>query len=208
MYLPNHFREEDPKALHELIRRHGFGTLIATVEGALEIAHLPFLIDPDAGPHGTLIAHVARANPIRQAFDGATEAIAVFQGPDAYVSPDWYQNRVAVPTWNYAVVHAHGRPVALDEAALTRFLERLSAEHEQRLAPKRPWTIDKLPEAMFGGLKKAIVGFAMPIQRIEGKFKLSQNRQAPDRLGVIGALEALPGEGRAGIAQLMRAKEK
>ncbi|MBI1777683.1 MAG: FMN-binding negative transcriptional regulator [Proteobacteria bacterium] len=208
MYVPNHFREDDPNELCQLIREHGFGTLIASLEGRIEIAHLPFLIDADQGAHGTLLAHVARANPIHHAFDGKTAAVAVFHGPDSYVSPDWYENRVAVPTWNYAVVHAHGHPAALEDEALTRLLERLSATHEAKLAPKRPWTIDKLPKEMFAGLKKAIVGFSMPIERIEGKFKLSQNRQAPDRLGTIAALEALPGEGAAGVAALMRAREK
>ena len=132
--------------------------------------------------------------------------------PQSYITPNWYPGKSehgkVVPTWNYAVVHAHGRMVTLDDDALTRLLERLSAKHEAALAPKWPWTIGKLPAEMFVGMKKAIVGFSMAIERIEGKFKLSQNRPAPDRQGVIAALDALPGEGAAGIAQLMRAREK
>jgi transcriptional regulator len=207
MYIPDHFREDDPKALARLIDAHGFGMLIAPVDGGLEIAHLPFLVDAEDGERGTLYAHVALANPIHKAFDGSTAAVAVFMGANAYVSPDWYKNRVAVPTWNYAAVHVHGRPVRLEDADLTHLLQRLSAKHEAALAPKTPWTIGKLPEKMFSGLKKAIVGFAMPIERLEGKLKLSQNRQEADRKGVIAALDALGGENATAVAAMMRARE-
>lgn len=202
MYTPRHFAAEDAAGL-DLIERHGFGTLIMTVDGSPEISHLPFVLDREGG---RLLAHAARANPIWKAMDGTAEATAVFTGPNAYVSPDWYEKpAAAVPTWNYAVVHVHGRPVTLDDAGLIDVLVRLSALHEEKLAPKRPWTIDKLAPEFFAGLRKAIVGFALPFERLETKIKMSQNRQPADYARVHDALAALDDAGAKATAAMMAA---
>jgi transcriptional regulator len=200
MYTPRHFAVETEAGL-DLIERHGFGALIMSAGGKPEISHLPFVLDR-AG--NRLIAHVARANPIWTLMDGTAEATAVFQGPNAYVSPDWYEKpKAAVPTWNYAAVHVQGRPVPLDDGGLLDLLVRLSALHEAKLAPKRPWTVDKLEEAQFAGLRKAIVGFALPIERIEAKIKMSQNRSPADRARVQDALAGLGDAGSQATAAMM-----
>jgi transcriptional regulator len=188
MYMPRHFAAEEAAGL-DLIEQNGFGALIMSVDGKPEISHLPFVLDREGG---RLLAHVARANPIWRLMDGAAEATAVFQGPNAYISPDWYEKpRAMVPTWNYAVVHVHGRPAVLGDDGVIDLLVRLSAIHEEKLAPKRPWTVDKLDEAQFSGLRKAIVGFALPLERIEAKIKMSQNRSPADFTRVKDALAAL-----------------
>ena len=129
----------------------------------------------------------------------------MFRGPEHYVSPDWYKNQVAVPTWNYIVVHATGRARLMAAGELEPLLVRLSASHESHLAPKPPWTLDKLPRAMIDGLKQAIVGFALTVERIDGKFKLSQNRSRADQEGVAAALDALDTDAARALSAAMRA---
>jgi transcriptional regulator len=202
MYIPKHFAENEAAGL-ELIERHGFGTLIMSDQGRPEISHLPFVLDR---PGRRLFAHVARANPIWRLMDGAVEATAVFQGPNAYVSPDWYEKpAAAVPTWNYAAVHVLGRPTPFDDAGLVDLLVRLSALHEERLTPKRPWTVDKLSPELFAGMRKAIVSFALPIERLEVKINMSQNRSAADQQRVREALGALPDAAARETAAMMAA---
>jgi transcriptional regulator len=202
MYTPRHFAADEAAGL-DLIERNGFGALIMPgADGKPEISHFPFVVDR-AGHR--LLAHAARANPIWKLMDGNAEATAVFQGPNAYVSPDWYEKPAAsVPTWNYAVVHIHGRPVALDDDGLLDILVRLTAVNEAKLAPKKPWTIDKLDPAFFGGLRKGIVGFALPIERIEAKLKLSQNKiGGPDFARTRDALDALDDQDAKKTAAMM-----
>lgn len=204
MYTPRHFAADEAAAL-DLIEGNGFGALIMRgAEGAPEISHFPFVLDR-AG--NRLLAHAARANPIWKLMDGTAEATAVFQGPNAYVSPDWYEKPAAsVPTWNYAVVHIHGRPAALDDDGLIDVLVRLTSVNEARLAPKTPWKIDKLDPAFFQGLRKGIVGFALPIERIEAKLKLSQNKTAsPDFARTRDALAALDDHDAKAVAAMMDA---
>lgn len=202
MYTPKPFADTDAAGL-ALIERSGFGLLVMSLDGRPELSHLPFVLDR-AG--GRLLAHVARANPIWRAIDGAAEAVAVFQGPNAYISPDWYEKpKAAVPTWNYAAAHVHGTPVLLDDEGLIDVLVRLSAVHEAKLLPKRPWTVDKLDEAFFAGLRKAIVGFALPIARIETKVKMSQNKTASDQAGLSAALRAVADPDAQATAELMEA---
>jgi transcriptional regulator len=202
MYTPRHFAAEEAAGL-DLIERNGFGALVMSADGAPEISHLPFVLDR-AG--NRLLAHVARANPIWKLMDGTAEATAVFQGPNAYVSPDWYEKpKAAVPTWNYAAVHVHGRPVPLDDAGLLDLLVRLSALHEAKLAPKRPWTVDKLEATQFAALRKAIVGFALPLARIETKIKMSQNRTPADHERVRSALAGLDDADAKATAAMMAA---
>ena len=190
IYLPGVFEAHDLAALHDLIDAHPFGMLVAPGEdGVPMIAHVPFLLDRDSGPHGTLLAHVARANPIRRALDGSTPVLAVFRGPHGYISPGWYSSRDDVPTWNYAVVHAHGAPRAIeDHDALFALLARLSDVNERGLPD--PWSVAELSPERRAALLPAIVGLSMEITRIEGKLKLSQNRRPEDRDGAIAGLRA------------------
>jgi transcriptional regulator len=162
------------------------------------------MIDAGRGPHGTLIAHMARANPHWRAFERAAPSLVVFVGPHAYVSPAWYHHQETVPTWNYAVVHATGTPrIVTDDPAMRRMVLRLVDEHEAPLG--HPWETEKA-EAVMDVEMKAIVGFEIPIDRIEGKFKLNQNRAREDQEGVVRALEGSEDPGAREVARLMRAR--
>lgn len=186
MYVPAAFAQEDLGALHDLIDANDFGLLVSQGPDGLIASHLPFLLDRTRGAHGTLYAHVARANPQwRNIADG--EAMAVFQGPHAYISPSWYKSHPSVPTWNYAAAHAYGRVTLIEDgAALQALVNKLVARHEASRAPA--WSTDGLPQKFIDGMLRGIVGFEMTITRIDGKQKLSQNRSATDRRGVIAAL--------------------
>lgn len=191
MYLPKHFEETRVEVLHGLIRAHPLGALVTTGASGLEANHVPFEIDPDPAPFGTLRGHVARANPVWR--DGVGDALVIFQGPELYVSPSWYPSKQeggkVVPTWNYAVVHAHGALRAIDDAAWLRaFVTRLTDRHEGRRAA--PWKVTDAPADYVDKMLTAIVGIELPIARIAGKWKVSQNRPAADRAGVIAGLEA------------------
>jgi transcriptional regulator len=188
MYLPTLFHESDAGRLHDLIAAHPFGTLVASADGDVEIAHVPFLLDRDVAPYGRLRFHVARANPIARAAASGAPLVAVFHGPDAYVSASWYEAPTEqVPTWNYAVVHARGRasaPMTKDETR--RLLDDLSRVHEA--GSPAPWRMSALDPRFVDELLDEIVGFALPIERLDGKFKLSQNRSPQDRARVMRAL--------------------
>ena len=199
LYLPEHFRSADADAHFSLMAQHAFGTLAtAAADGELHLSHIPFV--PERGDDGrvTILGHVARANPHWQALAAARESVAIFRGPHAYVSPGWYANHPAVPTWNYAVVHAHGPARLMDEAELHELLLKLSATYEAGRA--KPWRMGDLPAAFVDTMLKAIVGFELTVERLEGKFKLSQNRPA-EVPRVIAALEA---EGELALAGMMR----
>jgi transcriptional regulator len=184
MYRPAEFREDDRGALYALIRAHGFATLVTVADGAPFASHLPLLLDE---AHGALLGHVARANPQWRHF-GPGEAVAIFQGPHGYVSPSWYATAPAVPTWDYVAVHAYGRPrVIEDPAAVRRLLARLVASAESALPA--PWSLD-LPEDFLARMVHGIVAFEMPLDRLAGKRKLSQNRSPADRAGVVAGLRA------------------
>jgi transcriptional regulator len=183
MYIPTAFRADDRAALYDLIERHGFGTLVSVVDGEPFATHLPFVLDRS---RGVLLGHVARANPHARALAGAA-ALAIFQGPHAYVSPSWYATAPVVPTWNYAAAHVYGTASLLDEPRLVELLQRLVRQYEA--GRERPWAMD-LPADYMAKMVRAVVGFEVPLTRVEGKFKLSQNRPAEDRAGVIRALAA------------------
>jgi transcriptional regulator len=199
MYQPPLFRESDTARLHALIDAHPFGTLIVPdANGALEIAHLPFLLDRNPTPLGRLRVHVAIANPIWK-LAAARPAVAIFQGPDAYVSPTWYEKpNEQVPTWNYAVVHAHGQASIMQPADLRQFVSDLTAANEP--PGDRSWHLDNLNPALSTRLLDQIVGLTIQIDRLEGKFKLSQNRSPADRARVKNALTA---RGSTELAKLM-----
>jgi transcriptional regulator len=188
MYLPKHFEVSDPAALHALLRQNPLATWATVVDGAPVVNHVPFLLDPDRGAQGTLIGHVARANPV---WRSPAPSVLVFQGSDAYVSPSWYPSKreqgKVVPTWNYAVVHAHGTPqVTEDRATLLQIVSRLTATHEA--AQQQPWAVSDAPPDYIEQMLRAIVGIEIPVQRWVGKFKLSQNQPAPNRDGVQAGL--------------------
>jgi len=186
MYIPPAFAERDVAKLHAFMATYGFATIVSNGPEGLVATHVPVLLERDRGPYGTLVAHLARANPHGQALDDA-EVLAIFHGPHGYVSPSWYATHPAVPTWNYAVVHAYGRArLVHDEIRLRDIVADLTAKYESGRA--RPWTVDGLPEQFMHGMLKAIVGVEIEITRLEGKLKLSQNRSAVDRRNVIAAL--------------------
>jgi transcriptional regulator len=197
LYIPAHFRMEDPDSLFQFIERYAFATLVSSGSAGLHVSHIPFLAERD--DRGVrLLGHVARANPHWQALEAANEVVAIFQGPHAYVSPTWYANHPSVPTWNYAVVHAHAKARLMDEAGLHDLLMRLSSTYEA--ANPKPWKMSELPAAYVDTMLKAIVGFELEVTRLEGKFKLSQNRAA-EAPRVIAELE---GRGEPELAGLMR----
>lgn len=198
MYIPRHFEETDPDVLRRLIRAHPLGAWVAAGERGLDVNHVPFLVDTARGACGTLVGHVARANPVWRTA-APSPCVVVFQGPQAYVSPSWYaskeQGGTVVPTWNYAVVHAHGLARFIhDKQWLLRLVERLTEQHETGRAA--PWKVADAPAAYIDGLLAAIVGVEIPIDRLEGKWKASQNRPS-DTTGIVAGLrgEANPAAG-------------
>jgi transcriptional regulator len=203
MYIPNAFRIEELPAIHELMRRHSFATLVSVTEGAPFASHIPLLLDPSCGAYGTLRGHVARGNPQWRHFDSGAELLAIFHGPHAYVSPSWYETELSVPTWNYTTVHAYGSArVTEDREQVLTLLRDLVDEYESGFA--EPWPMP-LPEEFVDKLLLGIVAFEIEITRIEGKAKLSQNRPAGDRRGARGALAGSPDAAAREIAALMEA---
>ena len=211
MYLPKEFREERVPVLHEAIRQAALGTLVTLGADGLEASHVPMLLDPEAGPCGTLTGHIARANGQWQRANGNVTALAIFLGPEAYVSPGWYATKQktgrVVPTWNYVAVHASGALRFFDDAEqLLTLVTRLTATHEARRPT--PWAVTDAPPEFVRAQLKAIVGFELRIERLEGKWKLSQNRPAEDRAGVIDGLRREGGADEAAVAALMQTAER
>lgn len=197
MYIPAHFSEDSRATLQAFIREHSFGILVTQVDGAPFATHLPFLFDAGRGFYGTLQAHMARANPQWRSFSSEQEALIIFQGPHAYISPSWYDVELSVPTWNYATVHAYGIPRLIEDSEmlytqLKTLVEINEAQFEQ------PWTF-QLPEDYVHKMMRGIVGFTLEITRLEGKFKMSQNRTADEQSKIIAALE----NDNAGVAEIM-----
>ena len=202
MYVPKVYAAPGGDFLHDFVRRHPFGLLVSRSGDSLAGSHIPFLLDAAAGPRGTLLGHLARANPQWKELE-AGEAMVAFSGPDAYVSPSWYADQVTVPTWNYAAVHAYGRPrLVRDVDALRVMVERLTREHEERVGS--PWRLEQAAPILEAELR-GIVGFEIPIDRLEGKLKLGQNRSTADRAGVVQALRRRGGDAGLGVATLMAA---
>ncbi len=202
MYIPASNRIDDTTVLHAFMRQYNFAVLFSTYEGTPHATHIPFLYDETRGLHGTLIAHMARANPHWKMFDSTTMALVVFSGPHSYISPAWYADQVAVPTWNYAAVHACGIPTVIHEPAVLRpIVDMLTDLHETAVGS----TWDRsLADAYMRADLQAIVGIEIPILRLEGKFKLNQNRSVEDRQGVIRALEHSADQGQRDMASMMR----
>ncbi len=184
MYTPTAFEENDLALLHTFLRQFSFATLVTVAEGVPIATHLPFLLETDGDGLGLLRAHMARANPQWQSFREGAEALVIFQGPHAYISPTWYASQPNVPTWNYAAVHAYGIPSLLNEDDTFALLR----ESVTRYDPT-PDTLD-MPDEYVRRIQPGVVGFEIPITRLEGKRKMSQNKPDADRAGVIAALRA------------------
>ena len=207
MYLPKHFEETRVDVLHGLVRAHPLGALVTLGAGGLEANHIPFEIDSDPAPFGTLRGHVARANPVWRELSRGADALAIFQGAATYVSPSWYPTKQeggkVVPTWNYAVVHAYGPLRAVDDPAWLRaFVERLTNRHES--GRTAPWHVTDAPADYVEKMVTAIVGIELPVTRLLGKWKTSQNRPARDRAGVVAGLEQDGGDAASAMAALVR----
>lgn len=206
MYQPNHFRQTDIGAMHGLVHAHPFATLVTRSGEGVTADHLPFEIDPEPAPLGTLRGHVARANPLWQTHPAGAEALVIFQGPDAYISPSWYPSKRehgrVVPTWNYAVVHARG-PLRIieDRIWLRALVERLTSRHES--GQPEPWQVTDAPTEYIDKMLAAIVGLELPIARLEGKWKASQNQSEANRVAVAGALRASTDPRTAAMAEIV-----
>jgi transcriptional regulator len=206
MYIPHHFREERVHVLQEMIRAYSLATLVSVGLEGLLANHLPMILDVDPAPWGTLRGHLARANS--QWRDSRTDvaALAIFQGPAAYISPSWYPSKAehgrVVPTYNYVVVHARGPlRVVEDPEWLRRHLRALTSQHEAGF--DAPWSIDDAPAEYINGLLQTIVGIEIPIVALEGKWKVSQNRPAADRAAVIASLQATDSPAHHAIARFI-----
>ncbi len=200
MYIPKAFREDDISRLHTFMEAYSFATLVTQHEGMPFATHLPFLLDAERGPNGILLAHMARANPQWHDFASAQEVLVIFQGPHTYISPSWYEVELSVPTWNYAVVHAYGLPHLIEDGEeLYKLLKTLIQTHEANFEKQWPF---QLPDDYLQKMMRGIVGFEIEITRLEGKFKLSQNRTENERENVIAALQE--STNTAALAELMR----
>jgi transcriptional regulator len=202
MYIPEHFSIKHSQDLHTIIREHPLGALITMGPDGLDANHIPFEFDAGHGPLGQLTAHVARANPVWQQCKEGADVLVIFRGNESYISPNWYPSKHEthrqVPTWNYEVVHVHGRLTVMDEEKFVRgVVARLTREHE--VNEPRPWKMGDSPPDYIDGMLRAIVGIEIEIKRIEGKAKLSQNREARDRLNAADTLLA-KGQDELGIA--------
>jgi transcriptional regulator len=186
MYSPDVFRVTDSEVVERFIATYSFAVLVSPTSEGLLATHVPFLLEREGG-RDVLLGHMARGNPHWRQFDGDREAIVIFQGPHGYVSPSWYATSPAVPTWNYAVVHAYGRPsIVGDRSRVQSILAGLVARHESSM--RAPWSSSDLPADYLGRMTDAVVGFAIQVDRFETKFKLGQNRSREDIDGLITGL--------------------
>lgn len=210
VYLPPHFAESRPAVLLDHIERHDFALLVSQGRAGPIASHIPFLAER-AGERLTLLGHLARPNPHVAALAEAGEALAIFAGPHAYVSPRWYGAGPSVPTWNYADVHAYGAArLVTDTGWLRDLLHRLAERHESRTADAQnpqPWRMADQPDAFLDNMLAGIVGVEIAVSRLEGKFKLSQNRPPADRARIADALERRGDAEAAGLARLMRERD-
>jgi transcriptional regulator len=207
MYTPSAFAIDDLQELHQQILATRLAVLVTHGEQGLQASHIPLLLDVEQGPNGTLYGHLAKANPQWQELQNGAEALVIFAGADAYVSPGFYPSKAehgkVVPTWNYVAVHAYVKAEVFNDAhRLRNLVSALTDRHEASRA--KPWKVDDAPADYIDGMLKAIVGFALPIERLEGKRKLSQNRSAADIAGVREGLAASPDMQDQALAHLMR----
>src|SRR5262245_55283588 len=207
MYVPPHFAEENLASLHEVIRGARLAPLVTLGSDGMEASHVPILLDAGEGPYGAIRGHVARGNPQWRRASAETPALAIFLGPDAYVTPSWYATKretgKVVPTWNYLAVHAYGRIEFFeDPQRLRAIVTALTELHEGKRAA--PWAVTDAPADFIAQHLRGIIGFRLAIDRLEGKWKLSQNRPAADREGVVAGLEGEGGESEIALVRHMR----
>jgi transcriptional regulator len=198
MYVPAHFAEDRIPVLHEAIRASGLATLVTMTSDGLIASHVPLMLSPEPAPYGTLIGHLARPNP--QAKDVIGEALAIFLGPDSYITPSYYETKretgKVVPTWNYIAIHAYGNlRFVNDRSELHDIVTRLTNLHESKR--DKPWAVTDAPDDFIEGMLKGIVGFELTITRLQGKWKMSQNRPVADQSGVVDGLQE---DGRPDLA--------
>jgi transcriptional regulator len=209
MYVPVHFREDRIPVLHDAIRKYGFGTLVTSGEQDLEASHLPLLLDSQPAPLGTVLGHLARANPQWQRVKPGIEALAIFLGPNTYITPSWYptkqQDGKVVPTWNYLAIHAYGTISFYDDPEELRdHVGKMTETHE---APREaPWAVSDAPADYVDKMLGAIVGFKLRITRLEGKWKMSQNRPERDVSGVLEGLAREDGESHRPVADIIASR--
>lgn len=204
MYVPAQFKEDRVPAMHAMIRNCGLATLVTMTADGLVASHVPLLLEPDPAPFGTLRGHLARPNPQARGADPAVQALAIFAGAEGYISPSYYATKretgKVVPTWNYETVHAYGPIRFFDDAdALLDVVTRLTERHEAGRAA--PWAVSDAPADFVAGMLRGIVGIEIPIARLEGKVKMSQNRPEADRVGVVSGLAA---DGAGALADAVR----
>lgn len=202
MYTPSAFKVEEIEQLQAFMKEFSFATLVSAVDGCPVATHLPFVVRPSDGQLGTLVAHMARANPLWSSWTPDTEVLVIFTGPHAYVSPSWYEHKVAVPTWNYSAVHAYGKPKLISDLDALSSLVVGQTEHYERQENSR-WDRALMGD-LLPPLLKAIVGFTIEIERIEGKFKFNQNRSSRDQDGVAHALHRSGCPFKRSVASFMR----
>lgn len=209
MYVPSSNAEHRPEVLHDFIEAHSLGALVTASREGLFGTHLPFVLDRTRGPHGTLEGHVARANGHHRHEPTTAESLVIFAGPDAYVTPSWYATKAehgkVVPTWNYVAVHAYGTLRFIEDPAwLHRHLTQLTDRHEA--GREHPWAIGDAPADYVAQLQRAIVGVEIAVTRLEGKWKMSQNRPAADIDGVVRGLGASPHAHERAVAAIVEAR--
>jgi transcriptional regulator len=204
MYTPPAYAENDLALLHTRMREWSFATLVTHGANGLNATHLPFLLEtPDGGGPGTLVTHFARANAQLKDLQAGARALVIFQGPHAFISPSWYVNQLTFPTWNYTAIHAHGQPELIEgPEEIFAILQRTVALYDTPLGGV--WNLPGMPWDMVATRLRAIVGVRIPLESVEGKMKLNQDKSVADRLGVIAALEAQGDEQSLGVARLIR----
>ena len=206
MYNPSHFEENRLDVLHALVRTQPLATLVTLTQDGLVANHIPLYLRVDGSPFGTLAGHVARSNPLWREFDAGVQVLAIFQGPQTYISPNWYATKQehgkVVPTWNYAVVHAKGALAVHDDPVWIRAqLQELTTQQETATSAK-PWAVDDAPADYIKTMVSALVGIEIPIASLSGKWKVSQNQPAVNRAGVV---QALQGAGDGAMVDLVKA---
>jgi transcriptional regulator len=211
MYTPSYFDEQRPQLLHELMARYPLAVVVGATAKGIEANHIPLIFEPGEGTPGTLKGHIARANSLWRDLGTGAEVLAIFQGSSHYISPAWYPTKrehgKVVPTWNYTVVHARGRIVWKQDAPWLRaFLEAMTDRHERRYETR--WQISDAPADYIDLMLKAIVGFEIAIESLTGKWKLSQNRTADDRAGVVSSLSAFKDAASRDMAELVAHPDK
>jgi transcriptional regulator len=201
MYVPAHFNEDRTAVLHDLIRAGGLATIVSMTNDGIIASHAPLMLDPDPAPYGTLIGHLAKANPHARLASATVQTLVIFHGPDGYVTPSYYaakkEHGKVVPTWNYTAIHAYGTLEVFDDPArLLAVVTRLTNQYETSRAA--PWAVSDAPDDFVQGMLRGIVGISLPIARLEGKVKMSQNRPPADQTGVIDGLKL---DGHSGLSE-------